>query len=720
MNANIETVSSNPWLYCTLILSFQFVITGIAWSWILPRLSGDISKYFIWIIKLAQNLIFGLAISLFLVLTLAETGMYQPPIVWTLYSFVALAGIALGCWRSKDLFKLHLRYSIPGLFFFILGVIVIMNAPKGGEWIAGGWDPGVYQNQGVNVAKTGTFYPPASACYNELTTEEFEAFTRGGAEYRECFTGIPINPETRKFDHYFFRLTPAFVAHIARAGGLRAATRVNYVAGLLVLIMFAAMLIANKCRKSHIYFSIILLLTQPIWLYHLHIPTTEILHLFLLCCIGFILPIRCRNIAPVLLISALFFLCILNRLSFLPFAAIFIFILACLDIGRKDRRRVYWERVSQLTALLAGAVFNITICSITLVRLSNVFPKLVMVAFGFVLLAIALDIFGPKTRDLKSIKRLAPSIHFFTIAAATGVLLLVVLYSHSSFVAHCWRFLARFLPGIDNTVSRSSAILYHLFAYAGVAVVLAAVIGCISLFAKEDEKMNTLKGFVLFHLVVLTALVLNSHITFIYPWATRRYLPYLIPILTIAAGYLFSYLCGIKLKYRLGNRIFVGILFMTVIASNAQRIRDSLTSTEYDGLSDTLAQIARQIDDEDVVVVDHSWWGTPLTFIYGKQVLNGQYFFERNKEDGVDTMKIAMAALERMHREGISVHFLTSTETAALDVYPIKIEKNTTLEGRWDASFRKVIHSRGATSYETQTKTPIFRLFAWTKEAAGN
>jgi hypothetical protein len=718
MNSTIlQLVSNNQWLYCAAILTFRLVIVGMAWSWSLPHFElSESPKYFVWIVKTANNILIGVVFSLLLTLFLAEAGVYRPTIEWIAFIAFAVAGLIVGFSLKKKFMSDHLLQSIPGIIIFAIGIAAIMNLPKCGEWIAGGWDPGVYQNQGVNVAESGTFHPSARACYKELTTEEFEAFTRGGTDYRECFTGIPVNPETRKFDHYFFRLTPAFVANIARAGGLRAATRVNYIAGMLVLIMFAAMLIANKCRKAHIFFSIIFLLTQPLWLYHLHIPTTEMLHLFLLCGIGFLLPIRERDSYSILLISLILFLGILNRLSFLPFAAIFVFIVAYLDLGRKDRKCVYWERGSQLAALLAGTLFNTIVCAITLVRLSDVFPKLVMVAFGFAFLAISLDIFGPKTRNLKLVKAVSPYIRFSAIVAAIAALLLFVLYRHSNIIARCWRFLARLLPGIDDTVSQSSAILHHLFAHAGVAVVLVAVIGCMSLFAKRNGTSNTLKGFVLFNLIVLAAIILNSHIASIYPWATRRYFSYLIPTITIAAGYALALLFGLKAKYRLTNRIFVGTLFVAVLASNLTRIRNSLTSTEYNGLSETLARISSRIADDDVVVVDHSWWGTPLTFIYGKQVLNGQYFFERNKEDGARTMEIAMGALERMHKEGRTIRFLTSTKTAALDIYPIKIGENTKLDHTWDASFQKVIHSRGAINYETKTDSHVFRLFTWTME----
>jgi hypothetical protein len=713
MNIDFESVSANNWVLFSLITTIQIVIVGSSWSWMLPRFERFNNIFIERLIGLARNVLFGLPISLFLTLVLAEIGIYRPTVVWASYSAVLACGIALGYRHLKDKFAQHLIESIPGMFFFAIGMAAIMNLSDCGEWIVGGWDPGVYQNQGLSVAQTGTFHPAGRYCYEELTEDEFRAFTRGGDQYRECFTGIPVNPHNRRFEHYFFRLTPSFTALLTRAGGLRAATRINYVAGFLTVIMFIAMMASLSFRRSHIIFSTILLMTQPIWLYHLHIPSTEMLHLFLIFGIGLLLIMR-SNICAAVLISFLIFLAIVNRLSFLPFAAIFILTCAWLDIERKDRKIIYAERGLYFTALLAGAFFNIIVCSITLTRLSDVFAKLIIFTVALSGLTVFIDILGPRLSGMKLIQKKPYFISVAILSAAIMLLLLVYLYQDSNFIMRCWRFLARIIPGIDAAVGRSSLIMHRLVSYSGGFVTLLSICGALLLFANRSSSVGAAgRGFVFFTASVLAILIFNSYIAPLYPWASRRFLPYIVPLLSITAGYLLSRVFVSRIARPWISKVIAGSLFLLAIASNAKMSTSALACTEFNGISEILSEISRQIAPDDIVLVDHSKWGTPLTFIYGKQVLNGQYFFERNKEEGLDTMKVGIAALRRMHGNQKRILMLTSTQTAALNVYPVKLENaELILEGR--TTFDEVIHSKRAASYASREVDKHFRLFHWT------
>lgn len=714
MNAFYELVPANAWLRCSLVLTLRLVVLGLFWRWLLPwpafkNRAGNLPAR---IVLLAQCTLLGLSLSLLSTLFLAEAGLYSPAMDWIVLGLLGLGGLATGRHLRKNRFcRANLWIHSPGIVFFALAIAILMHLPNCGEWIAGGWDPGVYQNQGIHVAKTGTFHPSALETHSSLTREEFNAFTRGDENYTESFAGIPMDPASRRFDPYFFRLTPSFVAMTARAGGLRAATRVNYLAGFLTLILFTAMLIAARSRPGHILFALLFFATHPIWLYHLHLPTTEMLHLVLLCSAGLLVAERTRS--PSWLFPVILFLGIVNRISFLPFASVWIVILAWLDIEREDRRKMIRERGFQLLALVAAALYAWATCSITFVRIGHYVPKLVLTAIGFFLAAMLVDIFGRTLKSSTLFRKLAPFLVLASFIVAITTLLAVYLYQDSNLVMRGWGRVDRFVPLARKTVVRSSLVLHAMLVYAGVPLVISSLLGYGVFAWRAKSTPPSLKAIALFHLLVLAIIVFHARVVPIfYPWGTRRYMAYLIPAMAISSGFLFEVLRALASRLHKTAGVAICLLVLALVVSGIRRSGQALFCTEYDGLSTVLHRVSRQIEDDDVLLVDHSQWGTPLTFIYGKQVLNGQYFFERDRDHGIASMKTGLAALERLHREGKSIRFLTSTKTAALHVYPLEV-KGASLDWSRDFISRRVIHSRRAIGYVTEPITNRFRLFTW-------
>ena len=693
---SIHTVAANPWITCTAVLCLRFVLVGAAWVWILPfpeRCAG-----LCWVrslVRSAQAFLIGLVSSLLVSLALCEAGVCTLGTEITVSLILVASGILTGLARERKLLFNGIVLSLPGTVIFALAMTAIMWLPKSGEWIVGGWDPGVYLNQGAWVAQTGTFYPEPENAYENLTDGEFIVFTRrggkGAGDYRECFPGIPLDRETRAVRNYFYRLSPTAISIVARCGGLRAATRVNFILGFFACAMLAAFLLGEIRDPFCAVAAAICLAAHPLWLYHLHIPVSEMLQLLLVCCIALLLSIRTTGYAAPVLLAATVMAAELNRISFMPFGAMLLPCIAWQDRTRKDRWRVRFERSTLVMALILGGCFDIFVTSVTTEQLQRVVPTLVKAGAGFAIAAVVLDEIAcrPLVRRFmeKTPSWLSPAACSLAIIALPAI----------------W-----FSAGVDCMAGTATS-LRRILPYLGWGYMIAAALGALVLYSKQGEETHLLRIVICWLAAVTAVVLIQSFMAMIYPWATRRYLQFTVPCLSILLAYLCHWLWP-----RTAGRIPWGkglavIILMAVLLSSAKSSWHAWNRTEYDGLSAALAEVAEQIDPEDIVVVDHPWWGTPLRFLHGVRILNARTFYAR---DGGQTMSAGLAALERLRNEGAKIRFLTSTERG-LTVYPMDPGK---VELDWTSgtiNVDEIIHHKRMSDFKIKHKTRVFRLYTW-------
>lgn len=118
-------------------------------------------------------------------------------------------------------------------------------------------------------------------------------------------------------------------------------------------------------------------------------------------------------------------------------------------------------------------------------------------------------------------------------------------------------------------------------------------------------------------------LIFRKYIESIYPWATRRFLDLVPPLVALGASETVDVVCGWGI-WR--DRRWVAALVACLMVAGAwvpslARIRAAWANTEYDGAMAALARVADAVPDRGVVVSDHFLWGTPLQFVCGKPVL---------------------------------------------------------------------------------------------------
>lgn len=694
MNVNLagEIVAANHWVFAATFLTVRLVLTGVAWIWTIPaRLFRDRPGWQRAGLAFVCSTLVGFVLTTLSALALAELGIGTPANGRLAGLAMIVIGIVLGIVRDRQAVANGFRMAWPGLLVFWLACAGIMNLQGCGEWVVGGWDPGVYVNQGVQIARTGDYHPDAEPCHRGLTADELALHTRGEPGYLECFPAVAIDPESRVILHYFFRLTPTLISVLAQDGGQRAATRVNLFVGVLAWAAFVGMLVAHRCPTAHVVFSAVLLACHPLWIYQLHLPTTEMVELFFVASIAVLASSRGWGWGPPVWMATAIFAAISNRFSFTPYAGLLLCGIAWGDRERDDRRRVFAERMLHVSAIALGVAFDLTVSGISLARLGDVSRLLPAITVGFVLVALAVDSVGSAEQANRFSGRLPR-----WLLPACGILLVLA-------IAAGWYL--RSIPRIA-TLEEQMARLLPFFGPAAVALALP---GVFLLLASRDGGSRTLKGIVTALIGITGIVLIKNFIAPIYPWATRRYLAETVPLLAVAGGYVLARLWACPARWGWAGRWVAVILLIGVVAANGRRSWHAWSCTEYDGLSGTLAELAARIGPSDIVVSDHHKWGTPLMAFYGKQALDGRYLCFRKDRTG---MEKCLEPLERFRREGRRVLFLTST-TAGLDIYPFR-PKAATLEWKSrSVTYREIIHGKRVRDFALREKAAVFALYRW-------
>lgn len=695
----------------SLLLGLRIFLPGIAWSWPLwgHRPQGDRPWPGAPIAAGAAALVVGLCINLVTVLFLGELGIYRTGVEVMVLGIIAVSGFFLCDIVRRTLLKEHIRRCLPLFAVFALGSAVVMALPSRGEWILGGWDPGVYINEGISLSQEGTLHPEDPA-FSTLEETEEDIFAR--AKYRprfalpawtdsgtatfvlpappsiERFPGVVAEPDRGTFSFEFFRLMPSMVALAHRTGGQAMALRTNSFLACISLIVLAA-LAHSVIGGSYALFAALVLITQPIWTYHSHVPVSEMLQLVLVLSLCLFLVFGEKGSPTPLYLSLLLFLLMLNRFSFLPFAGLFLVMMSVTDLHRTPRKRVWGERAIQVLAVLSGALVCAQIAPVSILNWDHL-PLLALVFVLGLAGALLIDALGT-TAFFRNIPEIPVS---FRWAAGTLILLLVAAY------------VFRETTVLDDDADN----FLHLLSYVGVIPAAAAVLGALLLFCSRKVVPVPFKGFLLFLLTLTIILIRKKYIVDVYPWATRRHLAYTVPFVALAAGYLPVFLLTRVRGARFLNVGAALFLAAAITVGTAGKAWRAASRVEFRGATGRLGEVADHIGEKDMVVVDTPRWGTPLTFIHGKKVLDGKHIWRfRDKE----RLSRAFGALAHLKKGGSRVLFLTSTPSEALSIYPLPIEPVTLI---WEGdAFRleEVVHSPRGGDFVTREKSSRFRLYEW-------
>jgi hypothetical protein len=698
-----------PVLLTPIFLAVRLVLPGAAWAWCFPLSDLEGSRGGRSLLNAARILISGIALNALAVVVLAQAGWFAPSVDFAAWVGLSLAGLVTGWVRRRSMTLRYLKDAawVAPTAAAWLGLTLLL--PERGEWLVGGWDPGVYQNQGIHVANHHGFRTKPDKVYAELNAQEFNYFTRNFRSYREAMPAVPIDGETRSYEHYFFRLTPSLTALLYRVGGLPMMVRINLLLAPVAVLGLAAMLFAltSAARLSGI--APLLLATSPIFVYHTHLPTTEMLHLVLLCGLGLTLYGRSRRGGGLLMLSLLLALALLNRLAFLPFAGLLLVLMAWLDLRRTDRARCAWEHGVVTLAATAAAVFDYFACHITLARLVKVTPLLAAAFLGGVLVLVLLDLLAARDPLRRRVERLATDGLRWTLTAllagGTAVYLLSLLPGVTG-----WLRARESLGGLHEVLFVTDRLLAYLGRLAGAG----ALAGGWLVVRRARTMPRELLGWCLFGMAATAVLIVRPSIWLVFPWALRRFVPYTLPVVAVLNACVISRLWAAHppgFKRAGGSALAAAALVGLLFAQAGQTLR-AWTSTDYHGSAAAIETLARELEPGDVVVADSPRWGTPLALAYDFSVLNGKRLWYKQDADG---MAPGLATLGRLHHLGYRIRFLTSTEEG-LGVFPGTVGKTRELWAGEPATFLLTTQSAGARDFVRSEVTHRFRIFTWAPE----
>jgi hypothetical protein len=559
------------------------------------------------------SVLVSVGISLAIALALAAAAGYR--FRWLLIADLAVAiAIALA---ARLRLRLGRTAPAPGPMALIPLALILIGAWRffpPAEYIIGGKDPGVYLNEGIQIAQRGALV------VHDETIRSLPPFARDlfipshqrPDYYSVRFMGFFVRDPDRglvvgQFPHLF----PASIAIGYGIDGLTGARRTSGVWAILGLlsIYFAGARLFGKPAAAA---AALLLALNVVDVWFARYPNAEVVMQALLFA-ALLANARAhvdgdRFFAPVAggLLGLLLFL----RIDTAVALAAVVAGLALGSIAGTRPRWSFWLPLVIAVALCAWYLLGPMRAYFELPRIfiANLTAWQYVALGGTTLLGLIVLLVALRTPAVSArVVSWTP-----TILAATVVALAV----YALYV----RMPAGKLAPYDAYALRTFAAFYVTLP-ALLAALIGLVIAARPLFWRDPALIVTITAFALFFFYKL-------HIVPVHFWMARRFLPVILPgTLLLAAA---AALTGVRGRLLLTRAIRapIGIVFLALLAvSYARAAKPVVEHVEYAGIIAKLEQLASRVGDGDLVIVesrdasDVHVLGLPLAYIYAKNVL---------------------------------------------------------------------------------------------------
>lgn len=649
----------------------------------------------------ARMVLFGLLLNLLPALLLGMLGIWYPVVdvlVWLLISLVTAC-----CFIKKQTIHI-IPASLPALFLPCVVALFAVLLPAPSEWLAGGWDPGLYQTSAVEIARNHGTQPFERKLFRALSPVDRRMLARDENGFYEVMPGIPIDLQDGRLHHYFFPLTPVYGAWLYRIGGLELLVRSSVIAAFLGAILFGglAFLLFGSVWSAAV--SLGFLMLSPMWWYHQGVPTSELLQLFLL--IGIMIEyLRARKtLSGNWLLLLLAFGLTVNRFSAPPFIAILLFFAGIGDAwsGKGQKFSQRWLAVG--FGCIIGMLWIVGFYPLTIFRLEEKDAALSIVVWTFVVIYLGAGVcfrFIPKAwaHPIRKVLLI--------------VMLLLGVGSVMMAIPACYNRIMHALSSIPLLFS-SMHRYTRLIAYHGIFFWGLVVVGLVITFAQQNRGKTQFLPFVLSGLLAICFLLLvHPGIAPFYPWTLRRYIVYMIPLLALSQSIVMLWACKdwhISRGMRAG-KVLVIVFGVLAIMQGGRFSHEAIAASDYDGILDFLDQVESELQPDDIVIADDARWATPLLLVSGYNAFDGGIIWQ-NRDSEARKVQIE-AILYAGEKLGKRVIWMTSTDEG-MDLYDQDwITSNMRQIGNnIDFTYPTVIHSSGATVYLSRENEQTFRF--WT------
>jgi len=373
-------------------LTLAVFVPGWLWTWLWP--SATAGRLFPTLLRWGLALLLGLIVNAWGCVLAGSLGVWSATTAWSVALACAAAGVALGRWRRRPLPP----GGLAGLAVCTAFCMAVLLWNPGSEWVLGGWDPGVYVNEGLLACRTGSFAPPPDAFYRALGPEALRAVATDFGTHWEMFPGVPLNIERAALEPAFPRLTSAVIAVVARFAGPAAAPCAPTLLAALALLLLGAGLAAAGAPAALTIAALLCVGCQPVFLFHAHTPGSELPELILVIGLAVCIWQRPQARAWTGLAALLTLTAAANRLSFFLFGALLALLWALADCAEPSPRRGHAaERLALAAALLAGSALHRLLTPVAVLKLAHVLPRLHRAGAGLLIAALALDAAGHRS-----------------------------------------------------------------------------------------------------------------------------------------------------------------------------------------------------------------------------------------------------------------------------------------------------------------------------------
>lgn len=548
------------------------------------------------------------------------------------------------------------------------------------EWVAGGWDPGVYINQGVCQSRHGFRSTPMPA-YADMVRSGPPVFAREQFGRYEAFPGIPIDSQTGAFDFYFYPVTPLWIGLLFRVGGMGLALHAVGLLGILSGVLLFSALLRMGWSTPRAALVALLLLLQPVVLYHMHTPCSEMMELTVMTAMLVVLTGGSSAWLGLLVAVGC-----LNRPGFMVVGTILALLLSGGGGRGLNRRASGWAVAWVCVGLACALAYYHLAGAGAVVKIHRAFAVMERASVAVLVLALALV----WLRRWPWINRALGSRWGMLagVGLPVGVLLLAVALN-------------------PRGAQDARAVALHLGAYTGWPLLVLAGAGLAVTLADAlySRKVAPWHAFVVLSLAALALPLGYKHAADLYPWATKRFVSSLPLVVAFGSG---------AALWRMGSRGIAGrwaavALLLVVLGWNAGRISQAWSRVEYVGLYDVLSDLAAKIAPDDIVLADHFVWGAPLALIFDRQVMNGEPLWA---DPSAERVAGACALFDSWHREGRRILLLTSTEQGA-SVFPGMFQTVRPIMEPVAYAHQIIAHHRNSTGFWVRQDQKTFLLSEW-------
>jgi hypothetical protein len=553
------------------------------------------------------------ALSLTIVLALAAAHRY---------SFKRLLIVDLvvtGVIAAAGRFRLGLGSHAPrpGVWALIPVALIAMGLWRffpPAEYIIGGKDPGVYINEGIQIAQRGALVVRDEdvAAVPAFARDLFFPFHQNPTYYSNRFMGFFLqSPDTGEVVGQFPHLYPASIAigyGIDGLTGARRAVETWAILGLLSVYFAGARLLGRTTAAA----GAVLLALSVIDVWFSRYPNAEVLMQALLFA-ALLANARAhvdgdRFFAPV----AGF---LLGLLLFLRFDAVIgvAGVLTGIALGCVAGQRPRWTFWPPLLlgAVLCAWYLGGPMRAYAALPIGFLWNLALWQQIGITAAVAAIIFLVIGARRLPGVSRLIVT---WTPTVLGAVVIALAVY------AYAFRRPVGPLAPFDAYALRTFASFYLT-----VPGLIAALIGYAlvarGLFWRDPAFLVTLTAFSLFFFYKIR--IVPEHF-----WMTRRFLPMILPgMLLIVAS---AALVGVRGRWFVARavRIPIGIVFLVLLAASyARAARPLLEHVEYAGVIPKLEQLATTVGGDDLLIVesrnasDIHVLALPLAYIYARHVL---------------------------------------------------------------------------------------------------